>query len=108
MHIRARVENRRGSHQVTLTTNGQGQSLTIPPRATGFGSSANGGEFLALALATCFCNDLYREAATRRITVHSVEVEVDAEFGASSWRRPTASPRFTTPCGLASPSRLER
>lgn len=47
-----------------------------------FSPSANGGELLALALATCFCNDVYREAAKRGITVDSVEVEVDAEFGA--------------------------
>jgi organic hydroperoxide reductase OsmC/OhrA len=81
MQIGARVENRRDRHQVTLTTNGQSHALSIPPRATGFGSSANGGELLALALATCWCNDLYREAAARGITVHGVEVQVDAEFG---------------------------
>ena len=35
-----------------------------------------------LALATCYCNDIYREAAKRGIHVERVEVEVDGEFGA--------------------------
>jgi uncharacterized OsmC-like protein len=83
MQISARVESRRDHHQVTLSTNGQSHSIAIAPKPGGFGSSANGGELLALALATCWCNDLYREAAARGITVQGVEVEVDAEFGAA-------------------------
>jgi uncharacterized OsmC-like protein len=55
--------------------------LSIAPKADGFGSSANGGELLFLALATCYCNDIYREAKKRRIEVQSVEVEVFGEFG---------------------------
>lgn len=81
MQISARIESRRGQHQVLLTTNDHSQALTIPPRPSGFGSSANGGELLALALATCYCNDLYREAAAQGIDVQWVEVQVDAEFG---------------------------
>jgi uncharacterized OsmC-like protein len=50
--------------------------------ALGFGSSANGGELLFLALATCFCNDIYREAAKREIEVEHIEVDVDGQFGA--------------------------
>jgi uncharacterized OsmC-like protein len=34
-----------------------------------------------LALATCYCNDIYREAAKRNIVVRSVQVEVTGEFG---------------------------
>jgi uncharacterized OsmC-like protein len=34
-----------------------------------------------LALATCFCNDVYREASSRGIEVTAVEVEVEAQFG---------------------------
>jgi uncharacterized OsmC-like protein len=36
---------------------------------------------LFLALATCYCNDIYREAAGRGIEVEAVEVEVDGQFG---------------------------
>jgi uncharacterized OsmC-like protein len=41
----------------------------------------NGGELLFLALATCYCNDLYREAARRGIAVKSVRVDVSGIFG---------------------------
>jgi organic hydroperoxide reductase OsmC/OhrA len=76
------VENSYDEHHATLTTNGNAHSLTIPPRASGYGSSASGGELLFLALATCFCNDLYREAAKCGLMVERVEVEVDGQFGA--------------------------
>lgn len=33
-----------------------------------------------LALATCYCNDLYREAARLEVPLESVEVEASAEF----------------------------
>jgi organic hydroperoxide reductase OsmC/OhrA len=82
MKIVSRVENSQGRHDVTLRTNDNVHSLSIPPRASGFGSSANGGELLFLALATCYCNDIYREAAKRGITVEAVEVEVEGDFGA--------------------------
>jgi organic hydroperoxide reductase OsmC/OhrA len=82
MKITAKVENSRGNHQVTLQTNDNVHSIVIPPRSTGFGSSANGGELLFLALATCYCNDIYREAAKRNIPVERVEVEVAGDFGA--------------------------
>jgi len=59
-------------------TDGKGHSLDIPPKASGFGSSASGGEVLFLALATCSCDDLYREAARRGIEVR----EVEGNFGA--------------------------
>jgi uncharacterized OsmC-like protein len=35
-----------------------------------------------LALATCFCNDIYREAGKRGIAVEQVEVEVEGQFAA--------------------------
>jgi len=81
MQIRAHVENRSNQHNVTLETNGHRHTIAIPPKPAGFGSSVNGGELLALALATCYCNDIYREAAAQNITVQGVEVTVDAEFG---------------------------
>ena len=82
MKISARVQNSEGQHQVTLSTNENVHSIDIPPRPAGFGSSANGGELLFLALATCYCNDIYREAAKLGIIVERVEVEVDGDFGA--------------------------
>jgi organic hydroperoxide reductase OsmC/OhrA len=82
MRISAQVHNQDGQHEVRLTTNDQSRTLTIPPKPSGFGSSANGGELLFLALATCYCNDIYREAEKQNIEVHSVEVTVDGDFGA--------------------------
>ena len=82
MKITARVENSKDNHQVTLQTNDNVHSITVPPRQTGYGSSANGGELLFLALATCYCNDIYREAAKRNIQVERVEVHVEGAFGA--------------------------
>lgn len=82
MKITAKVENSQNNHQVTLQTNDNLHSITIPPKPTGYGSSANGGELLFLALATCYCNDIYREAAKRNIKVDHVEVSVEGEFGA--------------------------
>jgi organic hydroperoxide reductase OsmC/OhrA len=61
--ISARVQNAADAHQVSVTTAGRPQRIAIPCKAAGQGSAVNGGEFLMLALATCFCNDLYREAA---------------------------------------------
>jgi organic hydroperoxide reductase OsmC/OhrA len=81
MRISARVDNQHGRHEVTLKTNENEHSLSISPRPSGLGSSANGGELLFLALATCYCNDIYREAAKRGITVEQVQVEVQGEFG---------------------------
>ena len=82
MKISARIDNRQGSHEVRLQTNDKAHSLSIAPKESGLGSGTNGGELLMLALATCYCNDIYREAAKRGIHVERVEVEVDAEFGA--------------------------
>jgi organic hydroperoxide reductase OsmC/OhrA len=81
VRIKALVHNSEGRHDVTLTTNDQSHSISISPKPGGFGSSANGGELLFLALATCYCNDLYREAAKKGIPVESVEVEVAGDFG---------------------------
>jgi organic hydroperoxide reductase OsmC/OhrA len=81
MNISARVTSRRGAHDVTLATDGNAHAIAIPPKPSGYGSSANGGELLLLALATCYCNDIYREAAKRGIQVAQVEVEALATFG---------------------------
>jgi uncharacterized OsmC-like protein len=81
MQISARVTNAPHTHRVTVTTGDRQQHLVLPSKPDGVGSNVNGGELLFLALATCFCNDIYREAAARGITVGEVEVEVTGEFG---------------------------
>lgn len=81
MRISAHVRNGDGEHQVTLRTNDHAHGLSLAPKPSG-GSSVNGGELLFLALATCYCNDVYREAAKRGIAVTHVEVVVEGEFAA--------------------------
>ena len=36
-----------------------------------------------MAIATCYCNDIYREAAKKNIKVESVEVNVEGDFPAA-------------------------
>lgn len=81
MKISAHIQNSHNHHHITLSTNDATHTITIPPKTTGYGSSANGGELLFLALATCYCNDIYREAAARGIEVTAVEVAVTGDFG---------------------------
>jgi organic hydroperoxide reductase OsmC/OhrA len=81
MHISASIINSLNRNVVTVATNGAEKHLQITPRETGYGSSINGGEMLLVALATCYCNDIYREAAQRNMTVESVEVACFADFG---------------------------
>ncbi len=110
MNISAKVVNQKHEYTVTLNTAGHERSLNIPPKPEGFGSSVNGGELLFLALATCYCNDLYREAKKRNIVIEQLQVEVSGEFGgegegarnisyrAQSWpMRPKT--RFWSSCG---------
>lgn len=47
-----------------------------------------------LALATCYCNDVYREATKMGIEVTAVDVECSADFPAEG--APAAAVRFTT------------
>ena len=81
MKISATVKSEFNNLQTAVQTNSVSQELKIPPKTTGYGSSVNGGELLMLSLATCFCNDIYREAANRKISVISVAVQVNGEFG---------------------------
>lgn len=80
MEITATVVSSAGRHDVTVRIGASMRSLPIAPRENGPGSSVNGGEFLMLALATCYCNDLYREAARLGIPIDGAEVEASAEF----------------------------
>jgi len=80
MQIIANVRNAGASHEVKVSTSGILKAIAVPAKTGALGSAVNGGEFLMLALATCYCNDIYREAARLGIPVEAVEVEASAEF----------------------------
>ena len=77
------VSNAFNQHTVTLSTDMHTKELIIAPKPDGYGSSVNGAEFLLLAIATCFCNDIYREAKKRNISVDGVKVTATCLFGAA-------------------------
>ena len=81
MNISATIRNSIDENNIVVSTNGQEKTVNIPGKSTGRGSSINGGELLFLSLATCFGNDIYREAARRKIDIHTVEVSVSGQFG---------------------------
>jgi uncharacterized OsmC-like protein len=81
MKFSAHIKNDPDGHDVTLKVGEKEQTLPIARKISG-GSSITGGELLFLALATCFCNDIYREGMKRGIQVESVEVDVDGDFEA--------------------------
>lgn len=81
MTISASIKNTTQENTINVSTNGNQQIISIPIKASGRGSAVNGGELLFLALATCFCNDIYRQAARRQIDIENVEVSVSGEFG---------------------------
>jgi len=80
MEISATVTSSALAHEATVRTGTASQALVVPAKATGLGSSINGGEFLMLALATCYCNDLYREAQRLGIPIEGAQVEASAQF----------------------------
>jgi organic hydroperoxide reductase OsmC/OhrA len=80
MLISALVRNSSVAHDVAVSTAGTTQALSVPAKSSGPGSGVSGGEFLMLALATCYCNDLHREADRLDVIIESVEVEASAEF----------------------------
>jgi len=86
MLISATVSNVYKENEVTIATGDVKKKIIIPSKPLGKGSSVNGGELLFLSLATCFCNDLYREADRQDIEINSVEVTVKGEFGADGER----------------------
>jgi hypothetical protein len=53
-----------------VRTGNKEQPLGIPAKAEGSSSSLNEGELLFLALATCYCNDIYREATSADYKFH--------------------------------------
>ena len=80
MLIKATLRSSASGHDASVATAGAVKQVAVPPKRDGQGSSINGGEFLMLALATCYCNDIYREAARLNIRVDAVEVHASAEF----------------------------
>ncbi len=81
MTIIAGIKNTISQNDIILSTNGNQKSIQLPVKSEGRGVSVNGGELLFLALATCFCNDIYREAGKRKMNIISVDVKVTGEFG---------------------------
>src|SRR5689334_12561355 len=80
MKISSTIISRPQYLEANVETNGSAKKVGIDFKSNGCGSAVNGGEMLLLALATCFCNDLYREAARRNITLESVEVTATGDF----------------------------
>ncbi|AYB35397.1 OsmC family protein [Chryseolinea soli] len=80
MIISATIHNRRDTNDIIVQTDSNRKTVNIPGKAEGFGSSINGGELLLLALATCFCNDIYREGARKNMVIQSVDVTVTGTF----------------------------
>ena len=72
-----------GKLDVLMTKGDKQNKVEIAPHQKGFGSSISGGEILFLAIATCYCNDLYREGVKLGIEVDNVEVDVDGDFMAA-------------------------
>jgi organic hydroperoxide reductase OsmC/OhrA len=81
MLISATIKNGYHQNDITVATDHKKKKITIPGKLEGQGSSINGGELLFLSIATCFCNDTYREAAKRKMDISSVEVTVSGNFG---------------------------
>lgn len=82
MQISASIKSKFNDLATAVQTNDSVKQISISSKPNAFGSSDNGGELLLLLLATCFCNDIYREAVKRNIKVHSEEVAATAKFGA--------------------------
>ncbi len=80
MKIKATVDSKKGTHTVNMESNGSSKALKVESGFNGYGSSVNGGEFLLLAIATCFCNDIYREARKKNIEIYNVQVVATGEF----------------------------
>jgi len=81
MNISATIKNSFQKNEIIVETRGDEKSITIPSKSGGLGSAVNGAELLFLSLATCFCNDVYREASKRKMNIESIEVTVSGNFG---------------------------
>ena len=81
MKISAILKSDANHHDIVVQTDETSKEMKISPQPNGLGSSVSGAELLMLSLATCFCNDLYREATKRGITISGLEVTSTGEFG---------------------------
>ena len=90
------------------TALGQGGPFTLtvdrPVAAGGGGLGFSGGQLLYMAIAACWSNDLYREAATMGIELHGVEITVDGDFPA----RGSGSTSISVDVTVRSPAPEER
>lgn len=80
MEISAHIRNVADGHAVNVSTAGTVQPLAVSAKRSGRGSGVNGGELLMAALATCYCNDLYREAERLGVPITGCEVVATAHF----------------------------
>lgn len=80
MNVTATVKNSHKHNEMLVSTEGNEKEIKIHSGPSGFGSEVSGAELLFLSLATCFCNDLYREAAKRDMKIESVSVHVKGQF----------------------------
>src|ERR1700751_5745429 len=80
MKISAKITSGRNRQETLVQTNDTAKSIILPTKPSGFGSAVNGGELLLLALATCYCNDIYREAKRLQIPIEGIEVQAEADF----------------------------
>lgn len=80
MKISAHVSSASGGHAVRVSTDERIQPLPVAGKPEGRGSAINGGELLMAALATCYCNDLYREAERMGIAISGCAVTATARF----------------------------
>ena len=83
MKYSASLHNVDGKLDVLMMKGDTENRMEIAPGRNGLGSSISGGEVLFLAIATCYCNDIYREARKMGIAVDNVEVDVDGDFMAA-------------------------
>lgn len=69
------------------------RTLTVDraKEAGGLGLGFNGGELLLLAIAGCYSNDVFREAAKRGIAVRDVLVTVNADWAGDPVRAQNVS-----------------
>jgi uncharacterized OsmC-like protein len=90
MKISAAIKSKLNWLETIVETNGESKTIAIAPGVDGYGSSLKGGELLLVSLATCYCNNIHREAIKRELPVAVVEViftgefEVEGEPGANS------------------------